>query len=158
MVLTDLGLKSGLPFPWSGLTAFIAFGAWAVISMVVLMVMENLSPSYMHYACSGSSSRINSIMVTARGIAHSHSRRSRRRMRRRRNEREEARETRERHARGNPCAQGYNRYMVKGERGQECCVLALVKRLKTRAVYLTRAECEGVAAAEAGTPRAGVCL
>ena len=47
MVLTDLGLKSGLPFPWSGLTAFIAFGAWAVISMVVLMVMENLS-SFLH--------------------------------------------------------------------------------------------------------------
>ena len=47
MVLTDIGLKNGLPFPFNGLAAWFAFAAWAVISLVVLMVMENLS-SFLH--------------------------------------------------------------------------------------------------------------
>ena len=47
MVLTDLGLKSGLPTIGAGIAAFFAFAVWAVISLVVLMVMENLS-SFLH--------------------------------------------------------------------------------------------------------------
>ena len=47
MVLTDIGLKNGLPSPFNGLAAWFAFAAWAVISLVVLMVMENLS-SFLH--------------------------------------------------------------------------------------------------------------
>jgi len=47
MILTDIGFKSGLPAPWSGLVAWFTFAAWAVISLVVLMVMENLS-SFLH--------------------------------------------------------------------------------------------------------------
>jgi len=47
MVLRDAGLKSGLPFPWNGLAAWFAFAAWAVMSFIVLMVMENLS-SFLH--------------------------------------------------------------------------------------------------------------
>ena len=47
MVLTSAGLKSGIPSPWSGVVAFLCFGGWAIISLVVLMVMENLS-SFLH--------------------------------------------------------------------------------------------------------------
>ena len=47
MILTDIGFKSGLGFPWNGMVAWFTFAAWAVISMVVLMVMENLS-SFLH--------------------------------------------------------------------------------------------------------------
>merc|ERR1711865_1073907 len=41
MILRDIGLTSGLPAPWNGLVAWFAFAMWAVISLVVLMVMEN---------------------------------------------------------------------------------------------------------------------
>jgi len=47
MILTGIGLKSGLASPWSGLVAWFCFAAWGVISIVVLMVMENLS-SFLH--------------------------------------------------------------------------------------------------------------
>ena len=47
MVLVGVGLKNGLPWYLSGIVAFLCFGAWAIISMVVLMVMENLS-SFLH--------------------------------------------------------------------------------------------------------------
>ena len=48
MILTGAGLKlSGLG-PWTQwIMTFICFGAWAIISFVVLMVMENLS-SFLH--------------------------------------------------------------------------------------------------------------
>jgi V-type H+-transporting ATPase subunit a len=47
MVLTDIGLKNGLPPIGAGIAAFFAFAVWLVISLVVLMVMENLS-SFLH--------------------------------------------------------------------------------------------------------------
>jgi len=47
MVLTDMGLKSGLGTIAGGIATFIAFAVWAIISVVVLMVMENLS-SFLH--------------------------------------------------------------------------------------------------------------
>jgi len=47
MILRDIGMKSGLPAPFSGLAAWFAYAAWGVISLVVLMVMENLS-SFLH--------------------------------------------------------------------------------------------------------------
>ena len=47
MILTDIGFKNGLPAPWNGLAAWFSYAAWAVISMIVLMVMENLS-SFLH--------------------------------------------------------------------------------------------------------------
>lgn len=47
MILTDVGLKLGLNPLMQGIVAFLAFGMWAVISLVVLMVMENLS-SFLH--------------------------------------------------------------------------------------------------------------
>ena len=47
MILRDIGFKSTLPFPLNGLAAWFAFSAWAIISFVVLMVMENLS-SFLH--------------------------------------------------------------------------------------------------------------
>jgi len=47
MILRDLGLTNGLPPFFSGLAAWFAYASWAVISMVVLMVMENLS-SFLH--------------------------------------------------------------------------------------------------------------
>ena len=47
MILTDIGFKSGLPSPFDGLVCWFAFAAWGVISLIVLMVMENLS-SFLH--------------------------------------------------------------------------------------------------------------
>jgi V-type H+-transporting ATPase subunit a len=47
MVLTDLGLKSHLGPIGGGIAVFFAFAVWLVISLVVLMVMENLS-SFLH--------------------------------------------------------------------------------------------------------------
>jgi len=47
MILVGIGLKSNLPAPLAALCAWFAFASWAVISMVVLMVMENLS-SFLH--------------------------------------------------------------------------------------------------------------
>ena len=47
MILRDIGFNSGLSFPLNGLAAWFAYAAWAIISFVVLMVMENLS-SFLH--------------------------------------------------------------------------------------------------------------
>jgi len=47
MILTDIGLKSGLPTIFAGMANWFAFAMWAVISLIVLMVMENLS-SFLH--------------------------------------------------------------------------------------------------------------
>ena len=47
MILVGVGFKSGLAAPWNGLVAFFCFGMWAIVSLVVLMVMENLS-SFLH--------------------------------------------------------------------------------------------------------------
>jgi len=47
MILTDIGLTSGLPGFAAGAAVWFAFAMWAVISLIVLMVMENLS-SFLH--------------------------------------------------------------------------------------------------------------
>lgn len=47
MILRDIGMKTPLPAPFNGLAMWFAFAAWGVISLVVLMVMENLS-SFLH--------------------------------------------------------------------------------------------------------------
>ena len=47
MILRDAGLNSRLPAPFSGMAAWFALTAWTIISVVVLMVMENLS-SFLH--------------------------------------------------------------------------------------------------------------
>jgi V-type H+-transporting ATPase subunit a len=47
MVMVGVGLKSGLPEPFAGLALWFCFAAWAIISIIVLMVMENLS-SFLH--------------------------------------------------------------------------------------------------------------
>jgi len=47
MILVGLGFKSGLTGVGAGLAAWFAFAGWAIVSAVVLMVMENLS-SFLH--------------------------------------------------------------------------------------------------------------